>query len=67
MLVDYRGALFIEDVGLTVFWAALQGRAPTVESSGSGRARATVDVTLSDALLPALTTEERARLAQRLQ
>jgi hypothetical protein len=67
MLQDYRGVFFTEDVGLVAFWSALEAREPTVPNTRPGKARTTLTVTLSEALLPGLSEEQRADLAQRLQ
>ena len=67
MLKDYRGVFFTEDVGLVAFWSALEAREPTVASTRPGISRTTLTVTLSQALLPSLSKQQRADLAQRLQ
>lgn len=67
LLIDYRGVFFTEDVGLAAFWTALQPRDAVVENTTAGKARTTVTLTLTQALLPGLSNEERADLVERLQ
>lgn len=67
VLQDYRGVLFTQDVGLAAFWSALEVSAPTAESTGPGRVRASVTMELSEALLPSLSESERVELKERLR
>jgi hypothetical protein len=67
MLKDYRGVFFTEDVGLVAFWSALEAREPTVANTRPGKSQTTLTMTLSHALLPSLSEEQRADLAERLQ
>lgn len=67
LLVDYGGVFFTEDVGLVAFWAAMGAKDAGFEDTSPGKARSTMTVTLSQALVPGLSDEERQALTLRLQ
>jgi hypothetical protein len=66
MLVNYGGVFLTEDVGLVAFWSALEASEPVVWDTRPGMAQTTLTMTLSHALVPGLSEEERADLAERL-
>lgn len=66
LLVGYHGVFFTEDVGLVAFWTALSAKHAYAEPTSPGKARTTVVLTLTKALVPSLSEDERAELGLRL-